>query len=91
MENIKIKIVVGLFLLVVSMFLLTGCSLLETAAQQDYRFIRINKNIWDITSTEQAQLFYDVETNVEYIYTHEGGFEMIRNADGTPYLYKEDE
>lgn len=44
-----------------------------------------------IESGNYGIIYYDSDTKVEYVYTYEGGYEVLVDQEGKPVLYKEDE
>lgn len=94
-----LKIII-VFLIV--LFALTGCE--NSAYEQNMEIINLPSNssrficIDSFTIKyhpnsdyiDNAIIYYDKETKVEYIYTYKSGFTVLLDADGKPILYKEE-
>lgn len=72
------KIIKIIILTIIILFILTGCEANDTG----YRFKHI-KSYYD------GDLYYDVETGVEYIKWYKG-LTVVIDADGEPIIYKEE-
>lgn len=77
------KILLIIIFLIVCLFILTGC--VETNAREE-RFIEIENYAY-------YTIFYDKETNVEYIMRNTGhggsAYTVLVDQDGKPLLYND--
>lgn len=72
------KIIKILVLLIISLFALTGCEMMDNGCR-----LVIIKEYCDGT------LYYDVKTGVEY-FGKDRGMTVLLDADGKPIIYKEE-
>ena len=73
--------VLGIFLLVVSVSCLTGCSETVSAESNIYRFQKVE----DLNN--MFTIYYDTQTGVEYA-VNDDVFEPLIDSDGKPLLHE---
>ena len=80
------KIVILTLLMILGLFILTGCDTSVAYEQDRFSLLKCEGNY---------KIVYDKYTKVEYVVSSStynyGNFTILVNADGTPYLYNGDE